>query len=138
MDGYTIGQLAKAAGVATSTVRFYERLGLIKADFRTGGNYRGYTPASVERLRFIRSATATGLSLQDVEALLKMTSAEEPPCDEVLTLMRKRLGEVRTRIDELRAVERVLVRSLGKCCQGAGDDLCVEVTRLGRVGGGRR
>ena len=40
MTAYTIGQLASAANVPTSTVRFYERAALLKPDARTGGNYR--------------------------------------------------------------------------------------------------
>jgi DNA-binding transcriptional MerR regulator len=40
MRTYSIGQLATAAVVATSIVRFYERAGLPKPDARTGGNYR--------------------------------------------------------------------------------------------------
>lgn len=42
-DAMTIGELARAAGVPTSTVRFYERRGLLKPDARTQANYRTYT-----------------------------------------------------------------------------------------------
>ena len=118
MNGFTIGELASAAGVPTSTVRFYERAGLVKPDFRTGANYRGYSTGTLERLRFIRSAQATGLSLQDVESLLQLTFSSERPCDDVLALMRKRLGEIRGRIKELRHVEKVLTKSLDECCKG--------------------
>ena len=130
MDGYSIGQLADAAGVPTSTIRYYERSGLLKPDFRTGGNYRGYSEGTLERLRFIRSAQATGLSLQDITALLELTFSGEPPCDEVLSLMRKRLGEIRERIKELRHVERVLTKSLDECCKGDGPDICDDICRL--------
>jgi MerR family transcriptional regulator, mercuric resistance operon regulatory protein len=130
MQTYSIGQLAKLVGVPTSTVRFYERIGLIKPDFRTGGNYRGYTAATLDRLRFVRSAQATGLSLEDIEALLKLTHSTEPPCDEVLWLMRRRLDEIRQRIKDLRQVEKVLAKSLHQCCKGDGRDICREVCRL--------
>jgi DNA-binding transcriptional MerR regulator len=130
VNGYTIGQLARAAGVPTSTIRFYERTGLFKADGRTGGNYRHYGPNSLERLRFIRSAQATGFSLEDVRELLGLAHSDEPPCDEVLTLTRQRLAEVRQRIKELRHVEKVLARSLDGCCSGQNPDLCEEITRL--------
>ena len=133
METYSIGQLAKTVGVPTSTVRFYERVGLLKPDFRTGGNYRGYTAATMERLRFVRSAQATGLSLQDIEALLQHTHAAKPPCEEVLSLMRNRLAEMRQRIRDLRQVERVLVRSLNGCCKGNPKDICTEVCRLSRI-----
>ena len=54
----TIGQLAHATGVPTSTVRYYERVGLFKPDARTRSNYRSYSARAVERLRFIRAAQA--------------------------------------------------------------------------------
>lgn len=130
MDGLTIGQLAKAAGVPTSTVRYYERAGLVRPDFRTGGNYRGYAPATLERLKFIRSAQATGLSLQDVEALLELTFSPETACDDVLDLMRKRLEDIRQRIAELKQVERSLADSLSRCCKTDAPDFCDEVCRV--------
>lgn len=138
--GFTIGQLARAAGVPTSTVRFYERNGLMKPDARSGANYRQYGPESLDRLRFIRSAQATGFSLQDIAELLTLTHADEPPCDDVIALTEKRLCEVRGRIKELRRVERVLAHSLKTCCKGDGPDLCDAITRLAgrRCGPGRK
>jgi MerR family mercuric resistance operon transcriptional regulator len=130
MRTYSIGQLAEAAGVPTSTVRFYERAGLLKPDARTGGNYRSYGERSLERLRFIRSAQATGFSLDGVRELLSLTYSDEPPCEEVLTLTKKRLDEVRERIKELRHVEKVLAASLADCCTGKSPDLCNEISRL--------
>jgi len=130
MNGFSIGQLAKAAGVPTSTLRYYGRSGLLKPDFRTGGNYRGYTSEALERLRFIRSAQATGFSLEDVKGLLKMTYSPDPPCDEVLSLMRSRLADLRQKIAELRSVESRLAKSLDQCCKGKGPDLCDDIRRL--------
>ena len=60
-DQYTIGELAKAAEVPSSTVRYYERARLLEPQGRTGGNYRYYTQESVHRLRFIRAAQAGGV-----------------------------------------------------------------------------
>jgi MerR family mercuric resistance operon transcriptional regulator len=131
---YTIGQLAKAADVPTSTIRFYERTGLFRPDGRSGGNYRQYTPQALERLRFIRSAQATGFSLEDVRDLLKLTDSDDLPCDDVVALTRKRLDEVRARLKELRRVERVLAESLENCCRGTSPDLCERIIGLkGRV-----
>ena len=130
MASYTIGRLAKTVGVPTSTLRFYERTGLLRPDARTGGNYREYSQQSVERLRFIRSAQATGFSLADVRELLSLTHSDEPPCEEVLALTRQRLAEVRQRLKELRHVEKVLARAMDGCCTGHTPDLCEEITRL--------
>ena len=128
---HTIGQLARAAGVPVSTVRYYERAGLLRPDARTGGNYRAYGPSSLARLRFIRTAQSTGFSLKDVQELLGLATDEGPPCDEIESVTRKRLVEVRQRIRELRRVEAVLRKSLDACCKGASLDLCNEIIRLG-------
>jgi MerR family mercuric resistance operon transcriptional regulator len=130
MATYTIGELAKAAGVPISTVRFYERAGLVRPAARSGGNYRQYTEQGLSRLRFIRSAQATGFSLRDIRELLSLTHSDDPPCEEVINLTRQRLADVRQRIRELRNVEKVMAKSLADCCTGQAPDLCEEITRL--------
>lgn len=73
MDGVlSIGELARRAGVPASTVRHYERRGLLQPGGRTGGNYRLYGPAELARLRFIRAARASGFRLADVGELLAL------------------------------------------------------------------
>jgi DNA-binding transcriptional MerR regulator len=130
MTTYTIGQRAKAAAVPPSTVRFYERTRLLNPTTRSDGNYRQYDSAALQRLRFIRAAQATGLSIEDIRELLSLTHSDEAPCDDVLNLMTNRLAEVRERLKKLRHVERVLSRSLKECCSGKSIDLCGEITRL--------
>jgi DNA-binding transcriptional MerR regulator len=130
METYTIGQLASAAGVPVSTVRFYERRGLINPDFRTGGNYRGYTARSIERLRFIRSGQATGFRLEDISDLLKLSSTNQSPCEDVQLLLKKRLHEVREKLAELQHFERVLEKAENNCCKGKRPDLCEQVVSL--------
>src|SRR5205809_3695709 len=127
---YTIGSLATAGGVPVSTVRFYEREKLLLPDFRTGGNYRGYSDAALERLRFIKAAQATGFSLEDVREMLNLTDSTEPPCREVTTLLEKRLADVNQRLANLRGVQRALAATLKNCCQG-GADWCGEIQKLG-------
>ncbi len=67
----TIGELARVAGVPTSTVRYYEREGILKPRGRSRSNYRLYAEEDVQRLRFIRAAQATGFTLQNVTQLLR-------------------------------------------------------------------
>ena len=125
----TIGQLARAAGVPVSTVRYYERVGLFKPDARTGANYRAYSHRAVERMRFIRAAQATGFSLDDVRQMLALTYSDDPPCAEVEALIARRLDDVKRRLRELRRVERALRTARDSCCTG-GPDWCSELERL--------
>jgi DNA-binding transcriptional MerR regulator len=125
----TIGELARAADVPTSTVRFYERRGLLKPDARTRSNYRTYTARTAERLKFIRAAQATGFSLRDIREMLALTYSDRPPCDEVAALIKHRLEDVKERLRELKRIDRTLSLALKTCCKG-GPDWCDEIERL--------
>lgn len=65
----TIGEVARRAGVATSTVRYYERRGLLAADARLAGQRR-YRPTTLRTLVFIGMLQDAGLSLDDIAAVL--------------------------------------------------------------------
>ena len=65
----TIGEVARRAGVATSTVRYYERRGLLTADARMAGQRR-YRPTTLRTLVFIGMLQDAGLSLDDIAAVL--------------------------------------------------------------------
>ncbi len=109
-QSYTIGELSRVAEVPTSTVRYYERAGLLQPSGRSAGNYRLYSAQELERLRFIRAAQATGFSLDDVRILLRPA-----PCGRVQTLIGERLASVDARMKELRHVKRVLGAALKTC-----------------------
>ena len=68
----TIGQLAKATGIPQTTIRFYEREGLLLPEGRSSGNYRLYSRAAAERLTFVRTAQAAGFKLPEVKAILAL------------------------------------------------------------------
>jgi MerR family mercuric resistance operon transcriptional regulator len=126
----TIGELAAAASVPTSTVRFYERRGLIKPEARTAANYRAYSNRSAEKLKFIRAAHDNGFSLKDIAQMLTLAYAADPPCTEVAALIGHRLGEVRERLRALRQIERALTHSMKSCCRKDAADWCSRVQRL--------
>lgn len=65
----TIGEVARRAGVATSTVRYYERRGLLAADARRSGQRR-YRTATLRRLVFVGMLQDAGLSLDDIAGIL--------------------------------------------------------------------
>ncbi|MDQ7013167.1 MAG: MerR family transcriptional regulator [Planctomycetota bacterium] len=112
----TIGQLARAAGVPTSSVRYYERRGLLVPDARTGSGYRQYSAASLERLRFIRAAKAAGFTLANIEALLEAAEgAGDAARNEVQQLIQARLADVTERIETLQKARTTLTRWFDTC-----------------------
>ncbi len=103
-----IGELARQVGVATSAIRFYEESGLLPEPLRTPAGYRDYDPGMVDRLAFIRSGQAVGLTLAELREVLAIRDSGEPPCRHVTELLDQRLAEVDQRIRELRRIRRVL------------------------------
>jgi len=113
---YTIGELALAADVPTSTVRYYERCGLLRPAARSGsGSYRLYGQRELERLQFIRAAQRSGFVLEDVASLLELRDGKADPCSEVQELIATRLEDVTRRLRDLQSVERVLRESMAMC-----------------------
>ena len=64
----TIGKLAKAGEVGVETIRYYQRRGLLETPDKgaAGGSVRHYGAEDVRRLRFIRSAQASGFTLEQI------------------------------------------------------------------------
>ena len=112
-QGMTIGRVAKAAGVPATTLRYYEREGLLNAPVRTTAGYRMYDDQAVERLRFIRAAQAVGFTLDDIRTLLQLDSHES--CGDVQKLLERRIGEVDRKLAELKYMRTALGKALKQC-----------------------
>lgn len=127
---FTISQLAEKAGIPTTTIRYYERIGLVEPEDRSAGNYRLYSRASLDKLRFIRAAQAIGFTLEDTRALLADESGSAPKCGAVQGLIEDRLADVENRLKDLRHVRKVLKSALEQCQQQKTTDCCVVVEGL--------
>ena len=72
----TIGEVAHRAGVATSTIRYYERRGLLSADARQSGQRR-YKTETLRRLVFIGMMQDIGPTLDEVHGILHAATVAE-------------------------------------------------------------
>jgi len=115
----TIGELSRRTGCNVETVRYYERIGVMPPAPRAASRYRLYDEADVRRLAFIRRARELGFTLTDVRQLLTLAPRQsEGPCAEARELATAHLAEVRGKIADLRAMERVLGYAVGQCAAG--------------------
>ena len=98
-----ISELAESAGVPTSTVRYYERVGLMSVPARTASGYRDYADDAAARLRFITRARRMGLSCEQITALIPVWAGTN--CDaaheRVGRLVDQKQAEIAERIAEL-------------------------------------
>jgi len=127
---YTISQLATVAEIPTTTLRYYERIGLLQPENRSQGNYRLYGDESLRKVKFIRAAQAIGFTLDDVKALLAAPDSNAASCREVQSLIDVRLADVAQRLKDLRHVQQVLKSALEKCREMARIDCCHVLSTL--------
>lgn len=123
MDGagpIAIGRLAKDTGTNIETIRYYERVGLLPAPARSQGGYRLYGTEHFKRLNFVRRARALGFSIGEVRTLLRLADERRRPCAEVRVVAQAHLGDVRAKIADLKAMERVLKETVARCANGSG------------------
>ena len=109
----TIGEAAQAVGVAPTTLRYYEREGLLSPTDRSRAGYRLYDDEAVGRLGFTRAAQAVGFTLDNIRALLELNG--DSPCQQVQAMIERRLAEVDEKLDDLRSVRSTLADALGRC-----------------------
>lgn len=120
----TIGEVARLAGVATSTVRYYERRGLLSADARQSGQRR-YRTETLRRLVFIGMLQDAGLALDEIAGVMRAATAEEWK-----EIGRRRLDALDGEIAALQHSREVLAASLlcrfdhpATECQIMGDEI---------------
>ncbi|HSE01026.1 MAG TPA: heavy metal-responsive transcriptional regulator [Burkholderiales bacterium] len=117
--GLTIGRVARSAGLAIDTVRYYEREGLLEKPARTASGYRHYTTDAVARLSFIRQAKELGFSLSEIKELLALRVTPGKSCVDVRARAEAKIADVDQRISQLNRMKRALVE-LAAACSGRG------------------
>jgi DNA-binding transcriptional MerR regulator len=112
-----IGELAELVGVSTKTIRYYESIGLLVEPERTQSGYRDYTTDAVERLRFIRDAQSSGLTLAEIASVLELKQAGERSCAHTTALLERHLTEIDTQIERLTAARAALTELTSRARQ---------------------
>ncbi len=113
---FTIGKLSGRTGVNIETIRYYEKIALLPKPPRSTGGHRLYGSAEAERLNFIRRARELGLSLAEIRSLIGLEEAR-PTCAEVHTLTEGHIKTIRSRVKDLKKLEKRLVTLAQKCTQ---------------------
>ncbi|MEJ1095624.1 MULTISPECIES: MerR family transcriptional regulator [unclassified Pseudoxanthomonas] len=115
-----IGQLARQAGVAIDTIRYYERQHLLPSPPRSPSGYRRYQAEDATRLNFIRRAKALGFTLDEIRELLSLTASANTDMAAMKTAATAKLEVVEQRLAEL-ARMRDALRTLVDACPGHGE-----------------
>ena len=109
---FTIGQLARAAGVNVETIRYYQRKGLLEVPERPVSGYRRYPQAALIQVRFIKCAQAVGFSLREIKELHALGQGR---CREIQALTERKLIELDRRLAEIRSMRGMLALLAARC-----------------------
>lgn len=120
MDGFTIGTVAKQAGVKIDTLRFYERQGVVPEPSRTDSNYRVYPEDTVLRVRFVKRAQDLGFSLREIKGLLELRARPGSKCEDVRRQAIDKIAEIEDKVRSLRAMKSALAKLAEECSTSKG------------------
>lgn len=104
----SIGELAERAGVATSTLRYYDRIGLVPPGVRQNGRRRYHVDA-LRRLEIVKACQQAGFSLEEIADLLRAGSGWQ-------SLAHRKRAELGVRIEELQRAQQLLDAALACGC----------------------
>lgn len=105
---FTVGQVARLAGVTVRTLHHYDEIGLLPPGGRAANGYRTYTTVDVSRLQRILSWRELGFDLEQVAALV----ATDGGPDAALDQLRRQHALLVARIDRLQAVAATVHKTL--------------------------
>lgn len=128
MSGLKIGELAERVGINAPTIRYYEDIGLLPRPDRQDGNQRRYGDDAVKRVTFIRRCRDLGFSIDQVRILTTLMQDQSRSCNEARSLAAEHLNEVRSKLKELRVLERSIaefVKSCDAACAGGPGPECI-------------
>ncbi|WP_271254429.1 pentapeptide repeat-containing protein [Pseudanabaena sp. Chao 1811] len=119
--GWLIGELSRLVEIPTATIRYYERLGLLLKPLRSPQGYRLYAADALERLLFIQSAKAFGLSLEEIKQLLDLQASQTIPYATFQQMVKQYLGKLDQQIQELVSQRQAVSQRLDRIAEALPD-----------------
>ena len=105
---YSIGEAAKRIGVAPSTLRYYDKEGLLPEVKRTSGGIRSFSEADFRWLSLIECMKKAGMTILEIKKYLSLMKEGDATIPERLALFEGRKAELERQIEELKETKKVL------------------------------
>lgn len=115
-----IGELAQKTGFSRDTIRYYEKLGLIRVERRARriNGFKEYPDHLVERLRFIDKAKAMGFTLSELQEMFDLKESRDLECEDMERWAQEKVQKLAERIEALQSAKEKLEQKLaqgGRC-----------------------
>ena len=109
-----IGEAADRSGLPAKTIRYYEEIGLIRAD-RGDNGYRDYGIKDIHKLRFLQRSRGLGFSVEECRQLLALYEDKSRASADVREIASTKLTEIDRKIRELTELKRTLEHLVHAC-----------------------
>ena len=122
---YTVGEMAKLLGIAASTLRYYDKEGLLPFVERSSGGVRVFTEQDYAPLAVICCLKKSGLSVREIRAFVTLAQQGDDSLRQRLELFRRRKAAVERQIADLQETLRVLeekCRYYEAACRAGSED----------------
>ncbi|MCR8656595.1 MerR family transcriptional regulator [Paenibacillus endoradicis] len=108
-----INEVSKATGLAVSTIRFYEKQGLLPEKYidRDDNNYRNYSFDVIEHLLMIKTVHSVGFSLKEITEI-QSSNGDDISIDKKIELIYRKLAEIEKQKEDLNKTEMILRKML--------------------------
>ncbi len=98
---YTVGEMAKLLGVSASTLRYYDKEGLLPFVERSSGGIRMFRESDFEWLQVIGCMKKAGMSIKDIRQYIEMALQGDETIDLRLSMFRRQQEELKRQMKEL-------------------------------------
>ena len=112
---YKISDIAEQTALSADTLRYYEKIGLLKKVSRAPSGVRLYSDQDLSRIRFIQRAKTMNFSLDDIAKLLQMRENPGRAKKSVRQLTQDKLVEVEAHLKTLSTLQKELTLLVNLC-----------------------
>jgi len=124
---YWISELAEKSGVNKETIRYYERVEVLKEPLRTNAGYRMFSEESIIRIKYIKRMQDLGFTLTEIFKLLGVVDKDGERCNDMNNFIVNKIEEVQRKIRDLKKIEQILFNLKESCLM---KNLCTTVQLL--------
>lgn len=109
---YSIGEVSKSTGIASSTLRYYDKEGLFPTMGRSNGGIRVFTEMEIGALKMIECLKSTGLSIKEIKQYMEWEKEGDTTLQERRDLFYERLEAVK---EQMKSIEKTMAMIQYKC-----------------------
>ncbi len=124
MQALTVDGVIKASGLSRETLRYYEKMGLLKPQRQASNGYRLYAADDLQRLEFIFKTKKAGFTIREIRELLDLKNSVSATCRLGRDMAREQIQHVDEKIVALTEIRTILVDFAKQCEKEGLDEPC--------------